>query len=207
MAAYRTNKGVTMKFHEFVTSRRQKLNLNKKELAQKAKISDAYIKHIEDGIRIPKDMIILYNLADALQVDREWFRDFAYLNRDHQRAISYIDEQKVTESQETDRDYNTAESLSSKEKDFLSQFRKTDDKSRQVLLGAIQNGSASNGLIFQGKVFSPNHTMYRIVNEIVDKDERFQKKMLDYIMAMVFIETHEQKSPLRDLLTDMLNIR
>ena len=54
-----------MKFHEFVTSRRVKLNLNKKELAKKAKISDAYIKHIEDGIRIPKDMIILYNLADA----------------------------------------------------------------------------------------------------------------------------------------------
>jgi transcriptional regulator with XRE-family HTH domain len=196
-----------MKFHEFVTSRRNKLNLNKKELAKKAKISDAYIKHIEDGIRIPKDMIILYNLADALQVDREWFRDFAYLNRDHQKAITYIDEQKVNESQNGKSSYNTADSLSSKEKEFLSLFRRADEQDRQVLIKALQNGFSSNSLIFQGRVFGSDHTMYRIVNEVAEKDEQFMKKMLDYIMAMVFIETHEQKSPLRDLLTDMLNIR
>jgi transcriptional regulator with XRE-family HTH domain len=196
-----------MKFHEFVTSRRNKLNLNKKELAKKAKISDAYIKHIEDGIRIPKDMIILYNLADALQVDREWFRDYAYLNRDHQKAITYIDEQKVNESQNGKSSYNTADSLSSKEKEFLSLFRRADEPDRQVLIKALQNGFSSNSLIFQGKVFGSNHTLYRIVNEVVEKDEQFMKKMLDYIMAMVFIETHEQKNPLRDLLTDMLSIR
>jgi transcriptional regulator with XRE-family HTH domain len=196
-----------MKFHEYVTSRRNKLNLNKKELAKKAKISDAYIKHIEDGIRIPKDMIILYNLADALQVDREWFRDFAYLNRDPQKAVTYIDEQKVNESQNGRSSYNTADSLSSKEKEFLSLFRRADEQDRQVLIKALQNGFSSNSLIFNGKVFGPNHTLYRIVNEIEDKDEPFMKKMLDYIMAMVFIETHEQKSPLRDLLTDMLSIR
>ena len=196
-----------MKFNEFVTSRRMKLHLNKKELAKKAKISDAYIKHIEDGIRIPKDMIILYDLADALQVDREWFRDYAYLNRDHEKASTYIDEQKVNESQNNHADYNTTDSLSSREKELLSLFRKVDDKERQMLLNALQNGFSSNGLIFKGKVFQPSHTLYRIVYEIEDKDERFLKKMLDYIVAMVFIETHEQKNPLRDLLSDMLHIR
>ena len=196
-----------MKFHEFVTSRRLKLNLNKKELAKKAKISDAYIKHIEDGIRIPKDMIILYDLADALQVDREWFRDFAYLNRDPKKAISYIDEQKVNESHNDHTDYNTTDSLSSREKEFLSFFRNAKEKDRQAVLEAMQNGFTSNGLIFKGKVFHPTHTLFRIVNEVVDKDERFLKKMLDYIVAMVFIETHEQKNPLRDLLSDMLKIR
>jgi transcriptional regulator with XRE-family HTH domain len=195
-----------MKFNEFVTSRRLKLNLNKKELAKKAKISDAYIKHIEDGIRIPKDMIILYDLADALQVDREWFRDFAYLHRDPKKAISYIDEQKVNESQHNHTDYNTADSLSSREKEFLAFFRKAKENDRQAILEAIQNGFTSNGLMFRGKVFQSNHILYRIVNEVVDKDERFLKKMLDYIVAMVFIETHEQKNPLRDLLGDMLKI-
>lgn len=195
-----------MKFNEFVTSRRIKLTLNKKELAKKARISDAYIKHIEDGIRIPKDMIILYNLADALQVDREWFRDYAYLHRDHQKAVSYIDEQKVNQTRGASTDYNTADSLSSKEKEVLAVFRKVDEQERQVLLNAFQNGFSSNSLVFRGKVFGPHHTIYKIMNEIVDKDERFLKKMLDYIVAMVFIETHDQKSPLRDLLTDMLNI-
>jgi transcriptional regulator with XRE-family HTH domain len=195
-----------MKFHEFVASRRIKLNLNKKELAKKAKISDAYIKHIEDGIRIPKDMIILYNLADALQVDREWFRDFAYLNRDHQKAATYIDEQKVTQTENTSTTYNTADSLSSKEKEFLSLFRKADEQELQVLVNALRNGFSSNSLIFRGKVFSPHHTIYKIMEELGDKDDRFLKKMLDYIVAMVFIETHDQKSPLRDLLTDMINI-
>jgi transcriptional regulator with XRE-family HTH domain len=195
-----------MKFNEFVTSRRIKLDLNKKELAKKARISDAYIKHIEDGIRIPKDMIILYNLADALQVDREWFRDFAYLNRDHQKAITYIDEQKVHQSQGSSTSYNTADSLSSKEKEFLSLFRKADEQERQILINALQNGFSSNSLVFRGKIFGPHHTIYKIINELVDKDERFLKKMLDYVVAMVFIETHDQKSPLRDLLTDMLNI-
>jgi transcriptional regulator with XRE-family HTH domain len=195
-----------MKFHEFVTSRRLKLNLNKKELAKKAKISDAYIKHIEDGIRIPKDMIILYDLADALQVDREWFRDFAYLHRDPKKAISYIDEQKVNESRNNHTDYNTTDSLSSKEKEFLALFRKAEEKERQTILKAMQNGFSSNSLIFKGEVFQPSHTLYKIVNEVVEKDERFLKKMLDYIVAMVFIETHEQKNPLRELLADMLNI-
>lgn len=196
-----------MKFNEFVTSRRLKLNLNKKELAKKAKISDAYIKHIEDGIRIPKDMIILYNLADALQVDREWFRDFAYLNRDHRKAVTYIDEEKVHQSENSGRRYNTADSLSSKEKEFLSLFRKADEQERQILINALHNGFSSNSLIFQGNVLGPNQTLYKIMNELADKDERFLKKMLDYVVAMVFIETHDQKSPLRELLTEMVNVR
>lgn len=196
-----------MKFHEFVTSRRAKLNLNKKELAKKAKISDAYIKHIEDGIRIPKDMIILYNLADALQVDREWFRDYAYLNRDHQKAISYIDEQKVLQSRNSADSYNTADSLSSKEKEFLALFRQIDEEDRQSLIRVLQNGSLAKNLVFRGAVFGPNHALYKIMSEIKDKDDEFLRKMLDYVVAMVFIETHDQKSPLRELLTDMLNIR
>ncbi len=195
-----------MKFHEFVTSRRVKLNLNKKELAKKAKISDAYIKHIEDGIRIPKDMIILYNLADALQVDREWFRDFAYLNRDHQKAISYIDEQKVFESSKKGESYNTTNSLSSKEKEFLSLFRKADEEDQKTLIHILQEGSFSESLIFRSTVYESNHNLYKIMNEIKDKDEKFLQKMLDYIVAMVFIESHDQKSPLRDLLTNLLNI-
>ncbi len=196
-----------MRFHEFVTSRRLKLNLNKKELAKKAKISDAYIKHIEDGIRIPKDMIILYNLADALQVDREWFRDFAYLNRDHLKAASYIDEQKVTDSRNDGDDYNTADSLSSKEKEILSLFRKVDEDERQALRHLMQDGSLSDSLIFRGIIYDPQHTLYKIMNQIKDRDEKFLQKMQDYIMAMVFIETHDQKSPLRDLLTNILSIQ
>ncbi len=196
-----------MKFHEFVTSRRLKLNLNKKELAKKAKISDAYIKHIEDGIRIPKDMIILYNLADALQVDREWFRDFAYLNRDHQKAISYIDEQKVFETRNKGESYNTTNSLSSKEKEFLSLFRKADEEDQKTLIHILQESSFSENLIFRGTVYESNHNLYKIMNEIKDKDEKFLQKMLDYIVAMVFIESHDQKSPLRDLLTNLLNIQ
>ena len=196
-----------MKFHEFVTSRRMKLNLNKKELAKKAKISDAYIKHIEDGIRIPKDMIILYNLADALQVDREWFRDFAYLNRDHQKAVSYIDEQKVFETRNDGNTYNTANSLSSKEKEFLALFRKADDEERKTLIHLLQNGSLSNSLLFRGGLYDSRHSLYKIMNEVKDKDEKFLQKMLDYIGAMVFIETHDQKSPLRDLLTNLLNLQ
>jgi len=196
-----------MRFHEFVTSRRLKLNLNKKELAKKAKISDAYIKHIEDGIRIPKDMIILYNLADALQVDREWFRDFAYLNRDHQKAASYIDEQKVTDSRNDGDDYNTADSLSSREKEILALFRKVDEDERQALLHILQDGSLSDSLIFRGIIYDSHHTLYKIMNQIKDRDEKFLQKMQDYIMAMVFIETHDQKSPLRDLLTNILSIQ
>lgn len=195
-----------MKFNEFVTSRRLKLHLNKKELAKKAKISDAYIKHIEDGIRIPKDMIILYDLADALQVDREWFRDFAYLHRDPKKATSFIDEQKINESRDNHSDYNTTDSLSSREKEFLAFFRDATEQDRQAILEAMQNGFTSNSLIFKGKAFQPGHTLYRIVNELVEKDDRFLKKMLDYIVAMLFIETHEQKNPLRDLLSDMLKI-
>ncbi|GAK53925.1 hypothetical protein U14_05200 [Candidatus Moduliflexus flocculans] len=196
-----------MRFHEFVTSRRLKLNLNKKELAKKAKISDAYIKHIEDGIRIPKDMIILYNLADALQVDREWFRDFAYLNRDHQKAASYIDEQKVTDSRNDGDDYNTTDSLSSREKEILALFRKVDEDERQALLHILQDGSLSDSLIFRGIIYDSHHTLYKIMNQIKDRDEKFLQKMQDYIMAMVFIETHDQKSPLRDLLTNILSIQ
>jgi transcriptional regulator with XRE-family HTH domain len=184
-----------------------KLNLNKKELAKKAKISDAYIKHIEDGIRIPKDMIILYNLADALQVDREWFRDFAYLNRDHQKAISYIDEQKVFETRSDGNTYNTANSLSSKEKEFLALFRKADDEERKTLIHLLQNGSLSNSLLFRGALYDSRHSLYKIMNEVKDKDEKFLQKMLDYIGAMVFIETHDQKSPLRDLLTNLLSLQ
>lgn len=195
------------KFHEFVTSRRLKLNLNKKELAKKARISDAYIKHIEDGVRIPKDMIILYNLADALQVEREWFRDFAYLQRDHQKAVTYIDEQKVLQSRNSGNSYNTAGSLSSKEKDFLSLFRKADEDERQSLIQILQNGSLAKTLLFRGNVYESQHTLYKIVNELKDKDEKFLQKMLDYIVAMVFIETHDQKSPLRDLLANILNIQ
>ncbi len=195
-----------MKFHEFVTSRRLKLNLNKKELAKKAKISDAYIKHIEDGIRIPKDMIILYNLADALRVDREWFRDFAYLHRDHQRAMPYIDEQKVIQSGNSGNSYNTEEGLSSKEKELLVLFRKTKEEERRNLIHILQDGALSNSLILQGKIFETDHTLYKIVDEIRNKDEKFLKKMLDYIVAMVFIETHDQNSPLRELLTDALNM-
>jgi len=195
-----------MKFNEFVTSRRLKLNLNKKELSKKAKISDAYIKHIEDGIRIPKDMIILYNLADALQVDREWFRDFAYLNRDHEKATSYIDEQKVSDTNDFGDDYNTTNSLSSKEKELLALFRKIDEEERLNVLHLLQNGSLANGLLFKGTSYGPSHTLYRIIHELQDKDEKFLKKMSDYIAAMVFIETHDQKSPLRDLLTNILNI-
>ncbi len=195
-----------MKFNEFITSRRIKLNLNKKELANKAKISDAYIKHIEDGIRIPKDMIILYNLADALQVEREWFRDFAYLHRDHQKAITYIDEQKVIQSGNSGRSYNTEDGLSSKEKEFLILFRKADEEERRCLIHVLQDGSLSNSLIFQGEIFGPDHTLHKIMNEIQDKDEKFLKKMLDYIVAMVFIETHDQNSPLRELLTDTLKV-
>ncbi|MCP4404362.1 MAG: helix-turn-helix domain-containing protein [bacterium] len=196
-----------MKFHEFVTSRRLKLTLNKKELAKKAKISDAYVKHIEDGIRIPKDMIILYNLADALQVDREWFRDFAYLNRDHQKAISYIDEQKVYETRSDGDTYNTANSLSSKEKEFLALFRKADDEERKTLIHLLQNGSLSNSLLFRGALYDSRHSLYKMMNEVKDKDEKFLQKMLDYIGAMAFIETHDQKSPLRDLLTNLLSLQ
>lgn len=196
-----------MKFHEFVTSRRLKLELNKKELAKKAKISDAYIKHIEDGVRIPKDMIILYNLADALQVDREWFRDYAYLNRDHQKAVTYIDEQKVIQSRNSGNSYNTTGSLSSKEKEFLALFRKADEEERQSLIQILHSGSLSKSLVFRGEVYEPTHTLYKIVNEIKDKDDKFLQKMLDYIVAMVFIETHDQKSPLRDLLANILNIQ
>ena len=196
-----------MKFHEFVTSRRTKLNLNKKELAKKAKISDAYIKHIEDGIRIPKDMIILYNLADALQVDREWFRDFAYLNRDHQKAVSYIDEQKVAETRNDGDDYNTTDSLSSREKEVLALFRKVEEDERQALLHLLQDGPLSETMIFRGVIYDSHHTLYKIMNQIKDRDEKFLQKMLDYIVAMVFIETHDQKSPLRDLLTNLLNIQ
>ena len=196
-----------MKFHEFVTSRRTKLNLNKKELAKKAKISDAYIKHIEDGIRIPKDMIILYNLADALQVDREWFRDFAYLNRDHQKAVSYIDEQKVAETRNDGDDYNTTDSLSSREKEVLALFRKVEEDERQALLHLLQDGPLSETLIFRSVIYDSHHTLYKIMNQIKDRDEKFLQKMLDYIVAMVFIETHDQKSPLRDLLTNLLNIQ
>ena len=158
-----------MKFNEFVTSRRLKLNLNKKELSKKAKISDAYIKHIEDGIRIPKDMIILYNLADALQVDREWFRDFAYLNRDHEKATSYIDEQKVSDTNDFGDDYNTTNSLSSKEKELLALFRKIDEEERLNVLHLLQNGSLANGLLFKGTSYGPSHTLYRIIHELQDK--------------------------------------
>jgi hypothetical protein len=56
-----------------------KFNLDKQALAKQAKISDMQLQRIEDGIQIPQDMLILSNLADALQLDREWFQDFAYV--------------------------------------------------------------------------------------------------------------------------------
>ena len=174
-----------MKFHEFVTSRRVKLNFNKKELAKKAKISDAYIKHIEDGIRIPKDMIILYNLADALQVDREWFRDFAYLNRDHQKAVSYIDEQKVFQTRNNGNTYNTANSLSSKEKEFLALFRKADEEGVPLAEIALMywdelasNGDKKEARVSKGfketsdvidRSFIPRSSAYRTILRFLKK--------------------------------------
>ena len=152
-------------------------------------------------------MIILYNLANALQVDREWFRDYAYLNRDHQKAVSYIDEQKVAETRNDGDDYNTTDSLSSREKEVLALFRKVEEDERQALLHLLQDGPLSETLIFRGVIYDSHHTLYKIMNQIKDRDEKFLQKMLDYIVAMVFIETHDQKSPLRDLLTNLLNIQ
>ena len=68
-----------MKFHEFVRLQRAKLNLDRRELAKRAQLSDRYVQHIENGQRIPEDAGVLANLADALQLDREWFQDFAYV--------------------------------------------------------------------------------------------------------------------------------
>lgn len=66
-----------MKFHEFVTLRRMMFNLDQQQLARYAKISCEHVRHIENGVVMPDEPMVLYNLADALHVDREWFRCFA----------------------------------------------------------------------------------------------------------------------------------
>jgi len=54
-------------------------HLEQQELARRAQLSDMEIVHIEAGNRIPKDLVALSNLADALQLDRDWFRIFAQI--------------------------------------------------------------------------------------------------------------------------------
>jgi hypothetical protein len=54
-------------------------HLDQQELARRAQLADLEIVHIETGSRIPKDLMVLSNLADALHLDREWFRIFAHI--------------------------------------------------------------------------------------------------------------------------------
>ena len=66
-----------MKFHEFLVSRRVKFNIERCELARQANIPEKLVEHIEHGIQIPKDLLVLKKLADTLHLDHEWFLNFA----------------------------------------------------------------------------------------------------------------------------------
>jgi transcriptional regulator with XRE-family HTH domain len=188
-----------MKFHEFVSSRREKLLLNKKELAERAGISDAYIKHIEDGMRIPKDMIILYKLADALKVNREWFRDFAYFNRDSREASKYLNEEFILQGEMNGRPYMGI-NLSSQDKELLQAIEGLGEDQKKVILHYLQGNATFDGLIFEGQHFNQSEVLYRIVDKLAIKDDGFLRKVLNYLTAILYIEEGEEKLPLYDML-------
>jgi len=194
-----------MKFHEFVSSRREKLGLNKKELAERAGISDAYIKHIEDGMRIPKDMLILYKLADALRVHREWFRDFAYFNRDAKEASKYLNEELVLQGEAGGKPY-LGMTLSPQDKELLQALESMDEGQKIKTLHYLQANSSFDGLIFEGQRFNRKDLLYKIVERLVEKDEIFLKKVLNYIVAILYIEEGEERLPLYDVLREAAGV-
>jgi len=200
-----------MKFHEFLLSRRTKLGLSKKDLSVKAGISDAYVKHIEDGMRIPKDILILYSLADALQVNREWFRDYAYYHRDSKWAAKYIDQEAVLEGeQEGGRDYSAsadaAAKLAPKDREIVETLQKLDEDQKDLLLKYVQTHNSFEGLVFEGMHFDRKDLLYKIVQRLLRLDQGLQNKMLNYIMAMTYIETHENQNPFKGLLGELLEM-
>ncbi len=194
-----------MKFHEFVSSRREKLGLNKKELAERAGISDAYIKHIEDGMRIPKDMLILYKLADALKVNREWFRDFAYFNRDAREASKYLNEEFILQGETGGKPYMGV-TLSAQDKELLQAIEGLGEDQKKMILSYLQTHATFEGLIFEGQHFSRKDLLYKIVDRLVGKDEIFLKKVLNYIVAILYIEDREEKLPLYDVLREVAGV-
>lgn len=195
-----------MKFHEFVSSRREKLGFNKKELAERANISDAYIKHIEDGMRIPKDMLILYKLADALRVNREWFRDFAYFNRDAKEASRYLSEEYILQGENGGKPY-VGITLSPQDKELLRAIESMSEDQKQVILYYLQANASFDGLIFEGQHFNRKDLLYKIIEKLVDKDEIFLKKVFNYLVAILYIEDDKEKLPLYDLLEETAHIK
>lgn len=200
-----------MKFHEFLLARRTKLGLSKKDLAVKAGISDAYIKHIEDGMRIPKDILILYSLADALQVNREWFRDYAYFHRDSKWAAKYIDPEGVLEGEQEGGRYYKSDSdstanLVSIDREIVEALQKLDEKQKDLLLKYLETYNSFEGLIFEGIHHSKKDILYKIVQRLLQIDQGVQKKMLKYIIAMAYIEAHESQNPFKGLFGEVLEI-
>jgi transcriptional regulator with XRE-family HTH domain len=200
-----------MKFHEFLLLRRKRLGLSKKDLAIKAGISDAYIKHIEDGMRIPKDILILYSLADALQVNREWFRDYAYFHRDPKWAGRYVDTTAVLEGEEKEGRYYNPEAYPSAnlvpiDREIVEALQKLNDDQKNLLLKYIQTYPSFDGLIFEGIRFDKRDLLYKIVQKLTRLDKGIQQKMLKYIIAMTYIETHENLSPFKGFFGEILEL-
>lgn len=194
-----------MKFCEFVSSRREKLGFNKKELAERANISDAYIKHIEDGMRIPKDMLILYKLADALRVNREWFRDFAYFNRNAKEASRYLNEEYILQGENGGKPY-VGITLSPQDKELLQAIESMSEDQKQMILYYLQTNASFDGLIFEGQHFSRKDLLYKIAKRLIEKDELFLKKVLNYIVAILYIEDGKEKLPLYDVLGEATGV-
>ncbi len=200
-----------MEFHEFLLSRRKKLGLSKKDLAVRAGISDAYIKHIEDGMRIPKDILILYSLADALQVNREWFRDYAYFHRDPKSATKYIDEEAILEGEQKEgRYYHTDSDPTTRllpiDREIIEALQKLNEGQKNRLLEYLRTHRSFDGLIFEGMHFDRRDLLYKIVQKLIQIDENIQTKMLRYIAAMTYIETHENQSPFKGLFGEVLEM-
>ncbi len=69
-----------MTFAEIVKFHRERLNLNKKQLAEKVGVTQPYIVQIENDGKIPGDGVVL-RLADALGLDRRELLFAAYRAR------------------------------------------------------------------------------------------------------------------------------
>jgi transcriptional regulator with XRE-family HTH domain len=69
-----------MTFAEIVKLHRERLNLNKKQLAEKVGVTQPYIVQIENDGKIPGDGVVL-RLADALGLDRRELLFSAYRAR------------------------------------------------------------------------------------------------------------------------------
>jgi len=179
---------------------RQKLGLSKKGLALEAGISDVYVKRIEEGHFIPKNTFIIYKLADALHVNRDWLHDYAYFNRDPEMAVQYLNKDAILEGVSTEgqsydiclgRNHLTHLTPDLGCKPLLEIFEGLTSPQKVSLRNYLKDNC--RGLIFNEKYYPPTDPLYQALRDLADLEEEVLhrlleegvlKRILDYLVAL-----------------------